>query len=118
MCCDKYAILQLGGKIRWADVNRTSGMILQNQLETINNQNKGYYGSSQEGDYCELKDIREIANSYKIPIIEDCAHVWRTENKGRRIPIDSDFACFSYKQLSILILEMEVHFIANLNLDL
>ena len=93
-------ILQLGGKIRWADVNRTSGMICAESVKKlINNKTKAIMVLHKEGDYCELKDIREIANSYKIPIIEDCAHVWRTENKGRRIPIDSDFACFSYQAI-------------------
>lgn len=93
-------IVQLGGKIRWADVNRSNGMINSESVEKLINSNtKAIIVLHKEGDYCDLKRIRELANEKSIPIIEDCAHVWRTENKGIRVPFGSDFACFSFQAI-------------------
>ena len=93
-------IMQLGGRIRWADVNKNNGMINSESVKKlINQRTKAILILHKEGDFCEHKEIREIAIEKKIPIIEDCAHVWRTENNGRRIPKDSDFACFSFQAI-------------------
>ncbi len=93
-------ILQLGGKIRWADVNKNNGMISPESVKKlVNKKTKAIIVLHKEGDYCELKEIREIAKNYNIPVIEDCAHVWRTENRGEKLPFNSDFACFSYQAI-------------------
>ena len=93
-------IIQLGGLIKWADVNKSDGMINPESVKAlINKKTKAILVLHKEGDLCEINKIREIAYEYKVPIIEDCAHVWRTENNGERIPSNSDFACFSYQAI-------------------
>ncbi len=93
-------IIQLGGIIKWADVNKHDGMINTNSVKKlINEKTKAIIVLHKEGDYCDIDELRELANEKNIPIIEDCAHVWRTEHQGKRLPSGSDFACFSYQAI-------------------
>ena len=111
-------ILQLGGKIKWADVNKNNGMISPESVKKlVNKKTKAIIVLHKEGDYCELNEIREIAKNYNIPIIEDCAHVWRTENRGKNYLLIR-FACFSYQAIKHINTGDGGHFIANQSIEI
>ena len=62
MHSNKHSIIQLEGRIRWADVNKNDGMISTASVKNlINDKTKVIIILHKEGDYCDHKEIKEIA---------------------------------------------------------
>ena len=96
-------LLQIGARIVWADVDRVSGMITADEIERlISTKTKAIVVIHKEGDVFERSKIREVANHYRIPVIEDCAHVLKSTEGKKPVPEGADFACFSYQAIKHL----------------
>src|SRR6185312_9298341 len=52
-----------------------------------------YFGFAQG-----LKPVREFADTYKLLLIEDCAHVLRGRSEGRPLGTAGDFSIFSWRK--------------------
>lgn len=48
------------------------------------------------GQPCDLDEIQEIANHYKLKVLEDAAHSLPATYKGKKIGTISDVTCFSF----------------------
>jgi len=48
------------------------------------------------GRCCDMDPILDLAKSYDLMIIEDCAHAIESEYRGRRAGTDGDMGCFSF----------------------
>ncbi|MGG4095567.1 DegT/DnrJ/EryC1/StrS family aminotransferase [Paenibacillus lautus] len=47
------------------------------------------------GNPCDMDPIMEIANKYKLKVIEDCAQAYLTKYKGKLVGTIGDYGCFS-----------------------
>ena len=47
---------------------------------------------------CDLDRIKTIADTYSLPVVEDCAHAQGTEWRGRKVGAHITAGCFSFQQ--------------------
>ena len=93
-------ILSLGAIPVWVDVDPETGMIDPNDIEhLITEKTKAILVLHKEGDPARLDEIISIAKKYNIKVIEDAAHAFGAEYKGRKIGNHGDFVCFSFQAI-------------------
>lgn len=51
---------------------------------------------------CEMDEIMRIAGKHKLKVVEDCAHCYDAEYKGRKLGTIGDIGCFSYQATKLL----------------
>lgn len=98
--CTNVPILHLKGKPVWADVNIKTGISDINDVERlINKRTKAIILLHKDGDVVDLDKFVDLAKSYKVKLIEDCAHTYGAMYGGKMIGNHGDFCCFSFQAI-------------------
>jgi perosamine synthetase len=93
-------ILASGAKIVWADIDPITGLIDPSDIEKkITKKTKAIIMVHFGGIPCKIDEINEIAHKYGIKTIEDAAHAFGAEYKGKKIGNHSDFVMFSLQAI-------------------
>lgn len=96
-------ILERGGNIVWADINPHTGNIDPLDVERkITPRTKAVMAVHWGGYPCELDELGHLGRKYGIKVIEDAAHAFGAEYKGKPIGAHSDFVCFSFQAIKHL----------------
>lgn len=96
-------ILQLGGKIVWADIQKETGNIDPNDVERkITTHTKAIIVMHWAGLPGNLNELNNIAKKYNIKLIEDAASAFGAEYNNSLIGNHSDFICFSFQAVKHL----------------
>ncbi len=97
-------ILERGARIVWADIQPETGNIDPEDVRRkIRPQTKAIVCVHWGGYPCDLDELNSIADHYGISLIEDAAHAFLSEYKGRRIGSHSSrFVCFSFQAIKHL----------------
>ena len=82
----------------FADVDSSYTMDPQDIEKKITPRTKAIIAVHLFGNACNMDAIMKIAQSYNIPVIEDCAQAHLTEYKGRLLGTIGDIGCFSFQQ--------------------
>ena len=98
------AIIAVGGKILWSDINPLTGNISSNSVEDLLRSNrysniKAIMAVHWGGYPCDIDELNYLGNKYNVKIIEDAAHAFGASYKGLKIGRHSDFVCFSPRTL-------------------
>ena len=91
-------ILYAGGKVVFADIISPdywtiSPAAIENK---ITSQTQAIIVMHYGGFACKMDEIRKIAQTHKIPIIEDAAHAPGSSYKGQKLGALGDISCFSF----------------------
>lgn len=92
------SILYVGAKPIFAEViSRQDLTVSSEDIETrITDKTKAIIVVHYGGYPCEMDKIVDIANKYKLKVVEDCAHAPLAEYKGRKVGTWSHIGCFSF----------------------
>jgi dTDP-4-amino-4,6-dideoxygalactose transaminase len=97
------AIKMVGAKIRWADVDATTGNISPDSIKkVINSKTKAIIVVDYAGIPVDVKRIQEISEKYNIPVIEDAAHALGAKFKGKKTGNHFPFTVFSFQAIKHL----------------
>jgi len=92
-----------GAKIVFADVNKNNGLIDPISIRSkITSKTKAIMIVHYAGMVCDLEEIQKISIEYNLPVIEDAAHSFLAEYKGKKIGSFSRFTCFSFQAIKHL----------------
>jgi dTDP-4-amino-4,6-dideoxygalactose transaminase len=95
------AILSVGAKIVWADVNKNGNVNVEDVAKKILNSRypiKAIVCVDWGGMPCDFDEL----NGLTIPVIEDACHSIGSYYKNHHVGIDSDFTCFSFQAIKNL----------------
>ena len=93
-------IMAMGAKIVWADIDPWTGNIDPADVEKkITAKTKAIMCVHWGGYPCELDELNAIAQKHGIKLIEDAAHAFGAQYRGRPIGSHSDFSCFSFQAI-------------------
>lgn len=96
-------ILERGARIVWADINPTDGNISANDISRkITNRTKAIVVVHWGGYPCDMDEICRIAAARGIKVIEDAAHAFGAEYRGRSVGSHADYVCFSFQAIKHL----------------
>jgi len=96
-------ILEVGATPVFADIQYdTLNIDPKSVEEKITNKTKAIMCVHYAGNPVDLDELREIANKYDLPIIEDSAHAMASEYKGKPIGSTGDVATFSFQCVKIV----------------
>jgi dTDP-4-amino-4,6-dideoxygalactose transaminase len=91
------AILEAGAKPVFVDVEEDTGNIDAGKIESaITERTKAILPVHLYGLMCDMREIRQIADKYRLCVIEDCAHCIEGQRDGAKPGQLSDLACFSF----------------------
>lgn len=91
------AILHAGAMPVFVDVERDTGNIDANLIEgAVTEKTRAILPVHLYGQLCDMKRIREIADKYRLVIVEDAAHAVEAVRDGVRPGGLGDDACFSF----------------------
>lgn len=92
--------LYMGVKIKFADVQPGTLNIDPNHVrKLVNEKTKAIVCVHYGGLPCDMSELKEIANNWGIPIIEDAAHALGASYKGIPIGAFSEFTMFSFQAI-------------------
>jgi len=92
-------IVYCGGKVRFADIDETTGLIDPDEIEKqITKKTKVIIPVHYAGQSCDMERIHQIAKKNHICVIEDAAHAIGSEYKGTKVGSCkySDMTVFSF----------------------
>jgi perosamine synthetase len=93
-------LLYIGARIRFADVQRdTLNIDPAHVRRLVNERTKAIVCVHYAGLPCDMSELRQIADEYGIPIIEDAAHALGATYRGRSIGSISEFSTFSFQAI-------------------
>lgn len=93
-------ILSLGGKVVFADIDPVSGNISAESIEKlITDKTKAIMFVDWGGMPADLDEIMSIARAHNLKVIEDAAHAFGAEYKGKKVGQIADFTCFSFQAI-------------------
>lgn len=96
-------IITNNAKIVWADVDPVSGNIDPNDIaKKITSKTKAIVIVHWGGNPCDIAKINTIAKDNNLVVVEDGAHAFGTQYKGRPIGLDSDFCMHSFQAIKHL----------------
>ena len=96
-CATVNAIIHTGATPVLADVDpRTMNIDPDQVRRVITPRTKAIVPVHFAGRPCEMDALCEIAKTYQLTIIEDCAHAIETAYKGRSAGLFGDYGCFSF----------------------
>jgi dTDP-4-amino-4,6-dideoxygalactose transaminase len=96
-CATANAIIQAGARPVFVDVEEETGNINAELIESvITERTKGIIPVHLYGQMCDMKRLREIAEKYRLKIVEDAAHAIEASRDGIRVGHLGDTACFSF----------------------
>lgn len=97
------AIKMVGAKVRWADIDYSTGNISPDSIEkVINSKTKAIIVVDYAGIPVDVKRIQEISKKYNIPVIEDAAHAFGAKYDGKRMGNHFPFTVFSFQAIKHL----------------
>lgn len=93
-------VLSLGGKLVFADVDPVNGNINAESIQKlINKKTKAILFVDWGGMPADLEEIVSIARAHDLKVIEDAAHAFGAEYKGKKVGTIADFTCFSLQAI-------------------
>jgi dTDP-4-amino-4,6-dideoxygalactose transaminase len=93
-------LLYIGAKIKFADLDKKTMNICINSVKRlITKKTKAIICVHYGGLPCDLKELQELADKFKIPLIEDAAHALGAEYNNKKIGSISDFTIFSFQAI-------------------
>lgn len=93
-------IFNTGAKIIWADINLYTGQVSPEDISSkITNKTKAIMVVDWAGTPCDLISIKNIAQEYDIPVIQDAAHAFGARINNASVINYSDFTCFSFQAI-------------------
>lgn len=93
-------IKEIGAIIKWADICPDTGNMDPNSIERlITPKTKTIIYVHWAGNPGDIDKINEIASKYNIKVIEDAAHSFGAEYKGKKLGCHSDFVMFSFQAI-------------------
>ncbi|SFM94094.1 DegT/DnrJ/EryC1/StrS family aminotransferase [Thermodesulforhabdus norvegica] len=96
-CATVNAIIHAGGVPVLADCKKDTMNIDPEEIEKkISARTKALLIVHFAGRPCEMDAIMELAHSYDLHVIEDCAHAIETEYHGRQAGCFGTIGCFSF----------------------
>lgn len=96
-CATANAIIHAGGVPVLADVDPVTMTIDPAQVEAkITDRTKAIIPVHFAGRPCDMTALCELAQRYRLVLIEDCAHAIETEYQGRKAGTFGNFGCFSF----------------------
>lgn len=96
-------IVNLGGEIIWADIDRHSGCLDPEALEEkITSDTKCIVSVAWAGTPAQVGAIDEIAKKHGLIHIQDAAHAFGATWTGRPISDFADFTCYSFQAIKHL----------------
>ena len=92
------SVIYAGGTPVFADITSTDDWTISpHEIEKkINKNTRSIIVMHYGGFACQMDEIIEIANRYKIPVIEDAAHAPGSMYKDRFLGTVGDISCFSF----------------------
>ena len=92
------SVIYAGGTPVFADITSTDDWTISSPeiKKKINKNTRAIIVMHYGGFACKMDDIIEIANRYKIPVIEDAAHAPGSMYKDRFLGAIGDISCFSF----------------------
>ncbi|MBO8175307.1 MAG: DegT/DnrJ/EryC1/StrS family aminotransferase [Thermococcus sp.] len=91
------SILFQGAKPVFADIDpKTFNLDPNDVLEKINNKTKAILVVHLYGQPADMRAFKEIAEDYKLYLIEDCAQAHGAEFEGQKVGTFGDIAAFSF----------------------
>lgn len=98
-----WPIIACGAKPVWCDVDPWTCNIDPKGIEPlINEKTKAVLVVDWGGMPCDLKEIASICAEHKLPLIEDAAHGFGSEYKGRKVGNWADYTIFSFQAIKHL----------------
>jgi len=96
-------IINLGGKIVWADIDSRTGSIDPDDVVAkITNKTKAIVYVNWAGTPAQLGKIHEIGRQNNIPVIQDAAHSFGATWQKQPISDFADFTCYSFQAIKHL----------------
>jgi UDP-4-amino-4-deoxy-L-arabinose-oxoglutarate aminotransferase len=96
-CATANSILHAGATPIFVDVEKETGNINSALIENaITEKTKAIIPVHLYGQLCDMRKIHEIAEKYKLVVIEDAAHTIEAQRDGVTPGSLSDCACFSF----------------------
>jgi len=96
-CATANSILHAGATPIFVDVEEETGNINSELIENaITEKTKAIMPVHLYGQLCDMRKIHEIAEKYKLVVIEDAAHTIEAQRDGVTPGSLSDCACFSF----------------------
>ena len=93
-------LLYIGAKIKFADLDiRTMNICVKSVKKLITKKTKAIICVHYGGLPCDLRELQELADKFKIPLIEDAAHALGAEYNNKKIGSISDFTIFSFQAI-------------------
>jgi perosamine synthetase len=93
-------LLSMGVKIRFIDIDKdTLNISIKDLRNKINEKTKAIICVHYGGLPCDLNEIKEIADQFNIPVIEDAAHALGAEYDKKPVGNISDFTMFSFQAI-------------------
>ena len=93
-------LLYIGAKIKFADLDtKTMNICVKSVKKLITKRTKAIICVHYGGLPCDLKELQELADKFKSPLIEDAAHALGAEYNNKKIGSISDFTIFSFQAI-------------------
>lgn len=94
------AILQVGAKVVWADIDVNTGVLCPEDVERkITSKTKAIMLVHYAGIVADMDRFQSISDKYGIPIIEDGAHALGASYKGKMVGDISPYTIFSLQAI-------------------
>ena len=91
------SVTRLGAKPIFVDINPATYNLDVSQVEEkINEKTKAIQPVHLFGQCAEMNSLKEIADKYNVPIVEDAAQAIGAESGGKRAGDIGDIGCFSF----------------------
>lgn len=96
-CATSNAVMHAGARPVFIDVERDTGNMDASLLErAVSERTKAVLPVHLYGQMCDMRSIRESADTHGLSVIEDAAHAIEAERDGVRVGHLSDSACYSF----------------------
>lgn len=96
-------LLHIGAKPIFVDVDlNTLNVSVDDMARKINGKTKAIVVMHYGGDPCDMDAIQDMAEEYRIPVIEDAAHALGASYKGRLVGQMSPYTMFSFQAIKHL----------------
>jgi perosamine synthetase len=96
-------ILHAGATPVFADIDAETGNISAASIRAkITERTKAIMPVHWGGEPCDMDAIGAVANEHGLPVIEDAAHAFGAEYRGRMVGSISRFTCFSFQAIKAM----------------
>lgn len=93
-------IINLGGSIRWTDVDPDTGMVTPETIESqIDDDTQAVLFVDWAGVPPQLDEIQDLCRRRGVTMIQDAAHAFMAEFDGKPVSSFADLTCFSFQAI-------------------